>query len=85
MNAPDISGRPFAAGAKAGTVAACIACVLVLWAGMPDDGLLGDRLADSIVNDALAGTRGLDAPLFGYFPVQFPAPQGRIEQHVEAF
>jgi len=60
---------------KAGLVCGIAVGVLFVAAGPQGQG--------GIVSEATAVTT--DAYVDGYFPAQFPAPQGPVEPHIQAF
>jgi hypothetical protein len=62
-------------------IKAGIACAIVV-------GLLvaaGTQGQGGVVQEATAAVQTDDGYTNGYFPAQFPAPQGPIEPHIEAF
>ena len=66
----------------AGIVRGVVVCALLVGAVLVGAGM---HRHGAIVPEASAAMATDDAARDGYFPAQFPAPQGAPEAHIEAF
>ena len=70
-------GSEITLAGKAGIVCAILVGVLLIAAGTQGE--------HGVVQQATAAVQADDGYATGYFPAQFPAPQGPIEPHIDAF
>jgi hypothetical protein len=80
--AADTNSDARSTGTLAGVVRGAVVCALMVGAVLVGSGMNREGV---LVKEAGAAALADSAAPAGYFPTQFPAPQGVPEPHIEAF